>query len=423
MSESTEGSLATRYREICDKKGIRINRELFLMLEGVPAEGEISISYVGKSARLFSHRLTDGDSIALAKLFVPVASRIAHLDFSNNNLGLPAMETLAELFPRCENLVSLNLQYNEIGPEGCKKLLTALVALRQKHPSSKLEYLNLEGCRVKTEGLLRVSREEILFEGARSLVSELLENNSSLREFNLGENELEEVGLIELCSQLHPAMNFCSLAVLNLEGLDVKIFSEESAFELSKVVKNNSSLEKLSLSKCRLPDESLIILLKELANTKDSRSCLKVLDLSANKFTYLSCDILGQYLKRPECSLESLFLNHNKLGENGAKLLADALEINRSIVFLNLNYCDINERGLLHIRSMLEANSVIISLQLFWNHFGPTAIKEFYNLLKKNLKISLDFAVESDYLDFKIFELNEEISPLVYVKKPHFLPC
>jgi Ran GTPase-activating protein (RanGAP) involved in mRNA processing and transport len=73
---------------------------------------------------------------------------------------------------------------------------------------------------------------------------------------------------------------------------------------------------------------------------------LKILDLNANEITFKGCEAIAKYLKGENCSLESLHLANNKASDYGAKAIAQALAVNRSLVHLDLTYNNINDFGL-----------------------------------------------------------------------------
>lgn len=51
-----------------------------------------------------------------------------------------------------------------------------------------------------------------------------------IEELNLGENEIEETGLIELFSTLNPNINLTNLKVLCLDAPFKLLFTEETAY-------------------------------------------------------------------------------------------------------------------------------------------------------------------------------------------------
>ncbi len=48
---------------------------------------------------------------------------------------------------------------------------------------------------------------------------------------------------------------------------------------------------------------------------------------------------------------------------------------------------DIDDNGLKMIAESLETNDTLVSLKLYWNHFGQLSLKEFHKLAKKNQKL------------------------------------
>ena len=98
------------------------------------------------------------------------------------------------------NLRSLNLKFNEIGKEGGKLLFNSLIKLKNNPKGYKLVYLNLEGCRIQTEGLMEIDFLDKLYKNKKSLIQKFLDKNKVLEELNIGENEIDETGLIETFS-------------------------------------------------------------------------------------------------------------------------------------------------------------------------------------------------------------------------------
>ena len=120
-----------------------------------------------------------------------------------------------------------------------------------------------------------------------------MQNNMQLEELNLGENEIEETGLIEIFSMLNPNINFTNLKVLCLDAPYKLQFTEETAYQLSQVIKTNNTLEKLSLRKCKMKDECLSTVIKEALENDN----IRVLDFSANCISYQGCKLLAKYLE------------------------------------------------------------------------------------------------------------------------------
>jgi len=73
---------------------------------------------------------------------------------------------------------------------------------------------------------------------------------------------------------------------------------------------------------------------------------LKVLDLNSNEISFRGCEAISKYLKSDNCSLESLHLSSNKCSDYGAKAIAQAIAVNRSLIHLDMSYNEINDMGL-----------------------------------------------------------------------------
>ena len=73
---------------------------------------------------------------------------------------------------------------------------------------------------------------------------------------------------------------------------------------------------------------------------------LRVLDLNANEISFRGCEAIAKYLKGENCILESLQLANNKCADYGAKAIAQALAVNRSLLHLDMTYNNIEDLGL-----------------------------------------------------------------------------
>ena len=105
---------------------------------------------------------------------------------------------------------------------------------------------------------------------------------------------------------------------------------------------NNMGLQKLSLQKHKLRDDGVYIMMEHLLEN----NTLRVLDLNANEISFRGCEAIAKYLKGENCILESLQLSNNKCADYGAKAIAQALAVNRSLVHLDMTYNNIEDLGL-----------------------------------------------------------------------------
>ena len=195
----------------------------------------------------------------------------------------------------------------------------------------------------------------------------------------IGNNEINHDGMIGITSVLN--WNNNTLLVLNLDNAFYSSIGQETAIHFGKTLQSNKSLEKLSLKKHAFTCEAIYIITEHLLENNR----LRVLDLSANKIAFKGCEAIAKYLKGEFCALESLILSSNRLGHYGAKAIAEALTVNKTLVHLDMIKCEIDDNGLRMVES-LDVNETLFSLKLFWNHFDQESLKVFHYLKNKKRK-------------------------------------
>lgn len=106
-----------------------------------------------------------------------------------------------------------------------------------------------------------------------------------------------------------------------------------------------------------------------------------------------------------KCSLQYLFLANNSLGSHGMFMISEILRKNDSLIFLDLNRNKIAADGICDLAESLQTNETLQALKLFWNEFDEESAEAFYNLsVKHRRKIKLDFGVEVDQMEFRLFK-------------------
>ena len=98
----------------------------------------------------------------------------------------------------------------------------------------------------------------------------------------------------------------------------------------------------MSLQKHKLRDDGIYIMMEHLLEN----NTLRVLDINANEISFKGCEAIAKYLKGENCTLESLNLANNKCTDYGAKAIAQALSVNRSLIHLDMTYNNIEDLGL-----------------------------------------------------------------------------
>ncbi|XP_046881706.1 NACHT, LRR and PYD domains-containing protein 12-like isoform X2 [Hypomesus transpacificus] len=214
------------------------------------------------------------------------------------NLSERCCEALASALPSSD-LTELDLNYNNLGDSGMKLLSAGL-----GNPLCKLETLRLSGCHITEEGC--------------ASLSSVLKSASFLRQLELSNNDLKDVGMKPLSAGLGNPL--CKLETLRLSGCHI---TEEGCASLSSVLKSISFLRQLDLSNNDLKDVGMKLLSAGLGNPLCK---LQTLRLSGCLVTEEGCASLASALRSNPFHLRELDLSYNHPGEKGLKLLSAGLE-------------------------------------------------------------------------------------------------
>ena len=81
-------------------------------------------------------------------------------------------------------------------------------------------------------------------------------------------------------------------------------------------------------------------------------------------------EALASYLaKKPSNGLQKLYLSYNSIGDDGARAMGEALEVNRSLNTLTLKNNSIRPAGLTTLAEGLKKNTTLNYISLFGNDF------------------------------------------------------
>jgi Ran GTPase-activating protein (RanGAP) involved in mRNA processing and transport len=157
-----------------------------------------------------------------------------------------------------------------------------------------------------------------------------------------------------------------------------------------------------------LRDDGLYIIMEHLLEN----TTLKVLDLNSNEISFRGCEAIAKYLKSDNCSLESLHLANNKCSDYGAKAIAQAIAVNKSLIHLDMSYNQTNDMGLTLFAQALSQNQTLMSFKIFGNNFGQECLKLFYELFQTGRENPWfpDFVVYwvDDHFEMAYLETNIE---------------
>ena len=119
----------------------------------------------------------------------------------------------------------------------------------------------------------------------------------------------------------------------------------------------------------------------------DSDATLTTLDLNRQKIGDEGARELAERLKK-STTLTTLHLYGNQIGAEGAKELAEALKMNSTLTTLNLSHNQIGDEGAKELAEALKRNTALATLNLNGNGIGAEGAKELAEALKFNISLT-----------------------------------
>jgi Ran GTPase-activating protein (RanGAP) involved in mRNA processing and transport len=168
-----------------------------------------------------------------------------------------------------------------------------------------------------------------------SLVSALMQSRSNrLERIDLSASHLGDVQATFLINTLIATPGLCYLLEL---GLAANAIGRLGCTAVCNLMKNSeSNLHRLDLSGNDLDDECII----NLPDAWRKRNSLNILDLRYQRHTTSGGWIVfSTLLSNPECSLETICLSLNKIGDVGSKSLGNSLAINHTLKRIDIGEC------------------------------------------------------------------------------------
>ncbi|KAH3764809.1 leucine-rich repeat protein [Pelomyxa schiedti] len=370
-----------------------------------------------------------------ARLLAAVLSTnksIKTLDLSDNEIGPDGAKLLSEAIALNSTLTYLCFARNHIGPAGAKFLSETLQCPRQvsnlatfsgvgppaqpqDEPSLSLLLLNLDDNNLGPEGTrhiaeaLKVNRSldtlslasnRIGAQGTR-FIFDGLAANKYLSRLNLSDNGIGPDGALFICAgvQLNK-----SLIVLHIQGTQLRypnLTKEENELGPDGVRDFAQSFRSKTLTELNLSSNKIgpygAKFVCQLIRTNNS---LRSLELKNNMFGPEGSSFLTEGISSTK-SLTHLDLQENAIGPKGMQLLSSPLALNTSIVHLNLNGNSVGMEGVSCLCTALQTNYTLTQLNLTGNGVTPEGAL----LLSETVKVNRSLTD---------IELSEISMPLVF---------
>jgi Ran GTPase-activating protein (RanGAP) involved in mRNA processing and transport len=229
--------------------------------------------------------------------------------------------------------------------------------------NTALEYLDLTSTALGRAGLAEIAP--------------VLYRNTSIKSLDLTDNDLHDTESANVLRELiRRNKTITSLCIAdNAFGCNAA-----AVRSIAEGVRSNTTLQQLDLGRCGLDDQGISVLTNALTIRNAS---LLELNLHNNYITSVGVRALVEDSMGAMKTLTKLCLSYNRIGNEGATTLADALRRNAIPNFkrLDLQLCGICDDGFAALMSALERNDSLQILDLKHHHFGERG----YMALAKSL--------------------------------------
>ncbi|XP_059187123.1 NACHT, LRR and PYD domains-containing protein 12-like [Centropristis striata] len=340
-----------------------------------------------QTLRLVDCEFTKRGFAALTSSLKSNPAHLRVLDLTGNYLGDSDVKDLCEFLadPRCR-LQTLNLDYCRL-PAGSWRSLTSDLRASSalKELDLRVNYLEDQGVKLLSDWLkkpqctleiLRLAGSQFTERGFAALTSSLKSNPAHLRVLDLSDNDLIDSDVRDLCEFF--ADPRCRLQTLNLNYC---WFPAESCRSLTSDLRASSALKELDLSLNHLEDQGVELLSDWL---KKPQCTLEILRLAGCKFTERGFAALTSSLKSNPAHLRVLHLSGNDLKDSDVRDLCEFLADPRCrLQTLNLKACWLPAESWRSLTSDLRASSALKELDLRVNHLEDQGVELLSDWLKE----------------------------------------
>ena len=241
------------------------------------------------------------------------------------------ISTFFQYLQKNKTITDMSMRHCTICPRGAVimaqylKQNTALRELRitdSQFISNAFQILCEQGLyRHPSLGRLYLVNDDLDNETSAEYLSNLFDQNSTIQEFYIGENNLGDDGVASIVRKIIQNNTLTTLRHLDLRSNNITC---DGAMSLQGLIINNTSLCSLILSDNDIGDYGMMALSRGLQQQQEQQRGLRKLDVSTNNITKRSATLIATMLRANQ-SLHELNLSFNSLCDDGVATILAAV--------------------------------------------------------------------------------------------------
>lgn len=206
--------------------------------------------------------------------------------------------------------------------------------------------------------------------------------NSTLKLLSLGSEDLGDQAL--RCLSAGVARN--AQSGLQSWDLELKSLGVDGAAAVAELLKRNTSLTTVTLSRNQIKDQGVARLVNGLC--ENAQSGMKELHLTEIGMSGAGLDHLAALVESASCSLSTLQLSFNVL-ESATSVFFDVLAKNTSLTNLQLKECKLNDEHIAALATAFKQNTTLMEIDLSGNELTHIACASLAESLKENKALKI----------------------------------
>ncbi|XP_050957407.1 NACHT, LRR and PYD domains-containing protein 3-like, partial [Labeo rohita] len=275
-----------------------------------------------------------------------------------------------------------SLSSADLSPAQWSALVFVLLTSEEELEEFELQkFKKSDECLIRLLAVIKTSKRALLndcglTDKSCSALATVLGSDTSLKELNMSNNNLQDSGVKLLCAGLENMK--CNLEILKLSDCSI---TEEGYKALASALRSNPShLIELDLTG-NDPGQSGV---KELSDLLQDGLCsLKTIRFLKSPAAEEACEYLTGVLGKSPLLLKELDLSGDKLGDlDGEKLSALLMDSHSKLEKIMLNNCELTEKRCSVLATVLSSKTILKEMNLNNSRLLDSGVKEICEGLK-----------------------------------------